>query len=443
MAVKAALAIAFVLAGGLPWPFASAEEAVPLQPLIDRTAAGETLVLESGRTYAGPAVVARAIAIRSDGEAIVENGGALPAITLEADGVVLKDLRIRDLQKDPKQPAVLVRSDRNRIEGMRIETRAGGIYLRNADDNEIRNNRIEGPSAGGRKIAYSKRGNGIDLLASARNVIEGNELVRVHDGVYLESSNETLVKNNFAADSRYGYHVMFSGKPQLLDNAGERNVTGGMVMSVEGAIVRGNRFVKQSENVNSQGILLYDVHRSEISRNRVEGNRVGFYIENSTENSLTDNETIRNFVGLQMIRSTGNLFRHSEFAGNVIQAQSTDSKDNRFEGNYWDDFAGLDANGDGYSDLSYEIDPFFLQLTKDIEPFQIFFQSPGLPFLAQMFHADTARWLKDARPLMEPPFRESAEAGFGGRWPTLLAGLLLLAASVTILYRWGYRQNHE
>lgn len=416
-------------------------ETIPLQPLIDATPSGQTLVLSGDRVYTGPAIVSVAITISSDSEAIVKNDSDRPALTLSADGIVLKGIALVDSQTDPKKPAVLVQSDGNRLEQLRIKSQGGGIFLRKANDNLILNSRIEGAHPDDPDEPYSRRGNGIDLLASARNVIEGNTIVHVHDGVYGESSNETLVRGNVATDSRYGYHFMFSGKTEIADNVGEGNVTGGMVMSVEGAVVKGNRFEKQTENVNSQGILLFDVHRSEISGNRVVGNRVGLYIEQSTENTLADNEVIQNFIGMQMIQSSDNRLQNSLFAANVNQAQSTDSKDNELKGNYWDDFEALDTDGDGLSDLSYEIDPFFLQLTEDIDAFQVFFQSPGLPFLAQMFHADTANWLKDPSPLLQPPFDSpETESSANSHW-TWLPGSLLLLAALTILYRWGYKKS--
>lgn len=409
-----------------------------LQMLIDRTPEGGTLNLPSG-TYEGPAVVDKRLTMRMPPDARLVNRSGQPALTVRANGVVLEGLNVSDDQQDPKLPAVLIESNGNRISGLTLDTQAGGVFLRTADDNVIENSRIIGrPPADGNE-AYSLRGNGIDLLQSSRNRIEGNEIDHVHDGIYVESSNETTVVNNRVEHSRYGYHFMFSGKPRLIDNQGSLNVTGGMVMGVEGAIVRGNRFSKQSENVNSQGILLFDVHRSEISDNRVEGNRIGFYVENSTDNRLTGNVISRNFIGLQMLKSEGNVFANSSFVSNVIQAQSTDSKDNRLDGNYWDDLQGVDRDGDGHSDLPYEVDPFFLKLTEEIWPFQAFFQSPGLPFLEKLFRTDTANWLKDASPLMRPPESDSQSPAGGGAVPYI--GAAMLAASLFSLYKWGIRKS--
>ncbi len=418
---------------------AQEREAIPLQSLIDAAQEGDTIKLEDGMRYSGPAVILKRVTIRSTGSATIENLPGGPAITLDADGITLQGLRINDGQTDPNASAILVQSSFNRIENVTIVSQAGGIYLRGANDNSIVNCRIEGAKANDPKEAYSKRGNGIDLLASSRNTIENNTIVHVHDGVYAESSNQTRVVRNHAVDSRYGFHFMFSALPELIDNTGSRNVTGGMVMGVEGAVVSGNRFDKQTENVNSQGLLLFDVKRSEIRGNSVAGNRVGIYVERSSMNVFTNNEASNNFIGMQMIRSDGNRFTGGTFIANVIQAQATEGEDNEFEQNYWDDFQGLDVDGDGFSDIVYEIDPFFLKVTDQVEAYQLFFHSPGLPFLSYMFREDTSNWLKDIKPLMSQPLGESEPVSRERAVFLSISAILLLFSSM-IIYRWGYKR---
>ncbi|MFC5406114.1 right-handed parallel beta-helix repeat-containing protein [Cohnella soli] len=412
---------------------------VSLQALIDAAQPGDEIALQSGRTYAGPATVNKPVSIVGNGDVTVRNRSDAPALTLRANGVTLQGFRVDDGQSDPKRSVILVRSNNNRIDGLAIVSQAGGIYLREANGNVIVHNRIVGAKAGYQAEPYSKRGNGIDLLASTGNLIQDNEFVHVHDGVYVESSNETRVIGNKAFDSRYGFHIMFSGKPELSDNVGSGNVTGGMVMGVEDAVVHGNRFEKQTESVNSQGILLFDVHRSTVEDNRVEGNRVGLYIEKSSDNIFSRNEALSNFIGIQMIRSEGNTFTENVFVSNVIQAQATESRNNALDGNYWDDYRGLDVDGDGHSDLPYEIDPFFLKITDQVDAYQLFFQAPGLPFLTQLFRDNTDNWLKDSRPLMSP------SAGIAGsaadRTASVPYAAVLFLASISIIYLWGYKNT--
>lgn len=426
--------IAFALA-------ADAKEKPPdLQRLVNETPSGSTLRLPAGR-YAGPVEIAKKIAIQAVGEVEIENNSDQPAFTLQGEGIELIGLTITDWQTDPKIPAVAVYSNGNRLHNLTIRTMAGGIQLRKAHRNIVSANTVIGLEAsGGGSREYSLRGNGIDLYESDENVISENTIDHMHDGVYAESSNKNRMIRNRVTHSRYGYHFMFAENPVLLDNTGVFNVTGAMVMAVDKAEVRNNRFTKQSENVNSQGLLLYDVKNSLFQNNVVEGNRIGIYVEQSKDNRLIGNEIKRNFVGLQMWRSQRNDLWENEFVANVTQAQSVESSDNQSNGNYWDNVQGLDITADGRSDLPFEINPFFLRLTESVPAFQVFFQSPGMPFLEQLFYTDTRDWMKDRSPLMKPPGSQGEEES--RRDPVVFwTGMLLIAASLLSIYQLGVKRT--
>jgi nitrous oxidase accessory protein len=232
---------------------------------------------------------------------------------------------------------------------------------------------------------------------------------------------------------------MYTEGTLVRNNVGTYNVTGGMVMGVTDAVVEGNSFTKQSENVNSQGLLLFDVHTSKIKNNRVEGNRVGIYIEQSSKNDIRDNSVERNFVGIQFLDSEGNKLQANDFIANVINAEATDSPDNQLTGNFWDSFSGIDADGDGRSDIAYVINPFFQQLTHQTPSFQLFFQSPGMQFLETMMQAGRESWTMDDAPLMKPA-GEQAKAGKHKLY-SLLVSLGLLILSMTIIYKTGVKRT--
>ncbi|GIP40437.1 NosD protein [Paenibacillus sp. J31TS4] len=436
-----ALLLALPLALTLSPPVEAEAGPVPLQPLLDRAAAGSTVTLPAG-SYAGPAVIAKPLTLRMEPGGELLHDGEEPAITLQADGIVLEGLTVTDRQTDPEIPAVLVASSGNKLRSLTIHTSAGGVYLRQADRNELTGIRIDGPAFPGRgNPVFSQRGNGIDLFESHRNTIAGSRIERMHDGIYVESSDANRLERNEVNRSRYGYHFMFAEGAALTDNTGAYNVTGAMLMGVQDGEVLRNRFAKQTENVNSQGLLLFDVKRTVVKDNRVEGNRVGFYVEQTEETEMTGNEVARNFIGLQLLDSTRNTLSGNAFVSNVIQAQATGSPDNRSDGNYWDNAQGLDRTGSGVSDLSYEVNPFFLNLTKSVPAFQVLFQSPGMPFLEQLFRSGTDEWLKDNAPLMKPPTAVSAEAPGNAREPAVFwTGMLLLAVSFISIYQWGVKR---
>ncbi|GIP34400.1 nitrous oxide reductase family maturation protein NosD [Paenibacillus sp. J2TS4] len=410
----------------------------PLQPLIDQTESGGTLVLEPGH-YIGPAVITRPIHIEAAGAGVrIDNDGESPAITLQASDSSITGLQIVDEMRDRKMASVLVSGSRNRLENLHITTRASGIQLREAHTNVLEGLKIERPQEAG-TVRLSSRGNGIDLWGSHDNLITQNYVTHMHDGIYLESSESNRVENNKVDFSRYGYHFMFTKDSFLIDNEGEYNVTGGMVMSSDNTEVTGNSFTEQSENVNSQGLLLYDVNQTIVTGNRVEGNRVGFYIEQAKDSRLEDNWIARNFIGMEMLQSENNEVSGNHFISNVNQAQATTSANNAVRANYWDDFQGVDLDGSGFSDLVYRTHPFFITLTQSASAYQLFFQSPGMVFLQGLFPIDSAQSLTDEAPLMNPVIDTGGNGGLNGI--TLAICALLFVFSIIIIYVWGIRRQ--
>lgn len=401
---------------------------IPLQPLIDQAAPGDILMLEEP-SYSGPAVIDKPLSLISKSGRIVNESDS-PALTITADGVTTEGLTIVQLYRNATVPAVLLESDDNRLRQLTIKTLGAGIQLRKADGNLLQDHVIVGGRMAGRNPSTVLRGNGIDLYESSRNTIAGNRIDLMQDGIYVEGGSSSTVRDNLVVRSRYGYHFMFTEKLLLRENKGVSNVTGAMVMSVSDAEVIGNSFEKQSSNVNSQGLLLYDVRQSRVKDNTVQGNRVGLFVQQSEGNWLTDNEINGNFIGLQLLDSSGNLLTGNTFQANVVPAQSVGSSDNTADRNYWDSAKVLDVNGDGFSDLPYEVNPFFVQVTESVPAFQLLFHSPGMPVLEELFHTGSEDWLKDKSPLLQPGSKVKESAAGAADNGIAVVSVLLLAVSL-------------
>ncbi|WP_372007704.1 nitrous oxide reductase family maturation protein NosD [Paenibacillus chitinolyticus] len=424
-------------------PEAGAARPAELQQLIDRTPSGGLLRLPVG-SYEGPAVITRPIVIEGQSGAVVRNkdGSGKPAITVRADDVSLKGLQIEQDGEGASSDtsAVLVQGSGALLHSLDIRTDAFGILLRDTGHNRIENNSVVRTGSGAAKL--SERRNGIDLFNAHDNVISGNRVSSMNDGIYLESSHRNKVEANAVEHSRYGIHCMYTKGTVVRGNTGMYNITGAMIMGVKEAEVSGNSFTKQSESVNSQGLLFFDVHNSKVTGNKVEGNRVGLYVEQSGSNEFTNNDVLQNFVGVQFLESENNRFTGNRFIGNVIEAEANESESNAFSGNFWEAFRGLDSDGDGSSELSYALNPFFQRLTGAVPAYQLFFQSPGMQFLEGMYASDREGWTKDEAPLMKPgtgPEQKPLSGSAGNT--TLVFGLLLLLASVSTIYYVGVRRG--
>ncbi|MEK3904655.1 right-handed parallel beta-helix repeat-containing protein [Paenibacillus sp. FSL R7-0179] len=412
----------------------STEAALPLQPIIDSASEGDLITLAPG-TYSGPVRLNKRVTINGNGKAILLHTAKdeQAAVLIAADGVRLENLKIQQ-NNDGEAAAVRVEADRVTLKGLVIHSAGYGILLREADGGVISDNKISWFIPKGE--APGTRGNGIDLYNSHGAVIRGNDIVYLRDGIYLENSRNTVVDQNKLAYLRYGVHCMYINGSKVTNNTGEYNITGAMVMGVTDVVVSGNSFRKQSRNVHSQGILLYDVQNSEIMNNRVEGNRVGIYMQQSSDNKLQQNLVLRNYIGVQFENAEGNRFERNGFIANVIEAQATGSRNNDMNGNYWDAFGGLDLTGDGVSDLKYAINPFYQQLVAGNAAYQLFFQSPGMTFLSDMYTGGSAGWSTDSAPLMQlETGTVSPDQAAGGQGTVMVVGWLLLFLSViTIIY---------
>lgn len=414
-------------------PAHAADPPADLQSLIDDAASGEVVTIPAG-TYQGPLAIKKPLTLITDGEVTINGAGTDPVITVEADHVSIEGLQIVDeRERKPRDPTVLMTGSDHVLRDISIRTNGTGVLLQEANCNLIDRVVVEGLTSAQGITGTTMRGNGVDLRKSHDNEIVSSKVINMFDAFYVEESNGNLVHQNEAQDSRYGYHLMFTENNVLSDNTGNHNVTGAMVMGSKGSIIRNNAFSKQSENVNSQGILLFDETQAIVENNRVEGNRVGIYIESSSDNRFSGNELIRNFIGIQMIESSNNELSHNDFLANVIQAQATDSADNQMSENFWDDLQGVDLTGTGRSDLSYQINPFYITLTGELPQFQMFFGSPGMNFLESLFHHPNDSWLQDRSPLMQPhgyTFETGQDQGRNVIW---LGGVLLFISILVII----------
>lgn len=418
---------------------------ISLQDIVDKASPGERIVLPDG-SYLGPIRIDKQIVIQASEQVVLVNDHPAPAISIQADGVVVQGIRIIQKQGGDDSTAVSVQADEVILKELEIRTRGYGIQLRDAHDGALEGNyiawdRSQGPSSLGEK------GNGIDLYKSSGNLIEQNVIVNMRDGIYLDNSKDLMIADNQIFESRYGIHCMYVDGTKIVGNVGEYNITGAMIMGVREVTVSSNSFAKQRSNVNSQGILLYDVRDSLVEKNVLEGNRVGIYLERSSQNELSYNSISRNFVGIQFVSAEDNLIHYNDFVANVIEAEATKSESNQLHHNFWDMADLLDLDDDGVSELSYTINPFYRNLITRIPAFQLFFQSPGIHFLSTMAEQERQGWTIDHSPGMKLNMpRMSVDASTDNNslpestFLTIVASMLLLISGLTIIYSRGSKE---
>ncbi len=406
---------------------------IPLQPIIDRSAPGEVIQLASGR-YSGPVTIDKNITIQGDPSVTVVNVEPTSTIAIQSDGVTLREFTIEH-DANEQTAAIQVEGKKSEITDLYIQTQAYGMIIRDSSQATIQRNKITW--VGSDSATSSQKGNGIDLYNAHDSYIEGNEITGMRDGIYLENSRKSTVQDNKLLHTRYGIHCMYIDGSSVIDNTGEGNMTGAMIMGVKNTVISGNSFRKQSTHVHSQGILLYDVHQSSVHNNIVEGNRVGMNIAESSGNEIRGNAVLRNYIGIQLVLAEENEFTHNQLVSNVIEASALDSSNNVMMENYWDSFQGLDLNKDGISEISYAINPFYEQLVSRNSAYQLFFQSPGMVFLSELFTDGREQWTTDKSPRMSMGteyMSVEGESATGSNVVWMLGLILLSMATYIIIY---------
>jgi len=257
-----------------------------------------------------------------------------------------------------------------------------GIYLQSSSRNTIYGNNITANGFGGIKLAsftinsvvvgcslnsiYNNNitgnsGEGISLNTSPKNNIHDNNITNNgYDGLYLDRSsyNNTILRNDIKNNGRDGIIcLIYSGGNRISGNYIANNKGNGVTLTL-------------NSNVNI------------ISENNILNNTHGININNSeypSNNTISGNNITSNNVGIGISASSDNRIYHNNFVNNTLHESITFDSfnvgDNDFEGNYWDDYAGVDNDGDGIGDTPYIID----QSNQDNYPRMEVFIIPEFP----------------------------------------------------------------
>ena len=155
---------------------------------------------------------------------------------------------------------------------------------------------------------------GVKLNVSSGNQIFDNKVVDNGYGLWFYRSHANNITNNLISNNKHGLFLNYSSLANTITN-------------------------NQIKNNEMSGILLDEASRGNlIAGNHMEGNEVGIKITNGSD---------------------GNMIHHNSFVNNkehnAFDSSSNIWDDDIGEGNYWDDYTGIDENGDGIGDTPYYI----------------------------------------------------------------------------------------
>jgi nitrous oxidase accessory protein len=363
---------------------AAAEPGEPeLQVMIDGAEPGSVLEVPSG-TYTGGIVIDKPLTLVGIGDPVIDAKGEGDVVQITSSEVTVEGFVIRAsgisvtnadagiVAGDPEQRIADVKVLDSRIEDVLF-----GISLERVDGAELSGNRILG-----KDLNPSRRGDSIKVFESTSVLIDGNRIVGGRD-LALWYGADIVVRGNRLEQSRYGLHSMYSNEVLLEDNVIRDNSVGAFLMYGTGLRVERNVF-SDNYGPSGYGLGLKDVDGVDVVGNRFVANRIGLFNDNSpTEpeplHHVTNNVFAFNEVGVLLMPSVRrNVFNDNAFIDNTDQVALTTTgqlKDDEWsedgKGNYWSDYAGYDADGDGIGDREYKVDDLFSSM-KDSHPNLVF-----------------------------------------------------------------------
>ena len=372
-----------LLAGWILIACGTACAAVPLQPLIDATPSGGTLLLAAG-TYTGPAIVDRPMVLDGGGKAHIDGQQRESVLRVRANSATIRGLvltRSGD-SHDRVDSAIVVEGHYNRIEDNHIEDVLFGITLHASNHNLVARNFIRS-----RPVDLADRGDGLRLWYSTGNRIEGNDIAQIRD-VTISNSPRNRYVGNRIRDSRRAMNFLFAGRSLVEGNDLQYNATGLTILNSDGIIIRRNR-IAHAMDASGAGIALKESSAALVHENEIIHCAVGILADSPLHglnrisiiaNRLSHNVTGINFYG----ERGGHLVYYNRFEHNLWQAVvGGDERNdlNVWHGNYWDDYEGFDRNQDGVGDTPYEIRAYADRIWMDTPMARFFRSSPILELL--------------------------------------------------------------
>ncbi|MEA3373933.1 MAG: nitrous oxide reductase family maturation protein NosD [Campylobacterota bacterium] len=384
-----------------------------LQESIDNAPAGSTLTLSAG-IYPGKITIDKPLSIigKEDG-VIIKGDGRGRVFTINSSDVILKNLTITgsgSRMENLDAAIAMERVKRCEISGCRLLESLYGIDMKMVSDSVVSDNYITS-----QKNNIDHRGDALKIWYGNNNLIRNNTIDSSRDITLTYSHNNRII-NNHVTDSRYGVHISMSHSNTVQGNTYRYNAVGVMVMGAKETAIT-NNIIESSKGAAGIGVVMKGVSNLRLHNNKISFNAKGLYIETKyseeqMQRYITHNEISYNSEAIHFHAAIqNNTITNNKFFGNIDDAVKDSRKNatssNIIEHNYWDRYAGFDANRDNIGDTPHQILQYSDRLWQYNNKVKFFYASPVLSLLD--FLASIAPFIEpvliieDTKPIVKYP----------------------------------------
>jgi len=320
-------------------------------------APGTTLCLAAG-AHDGPFAIPAGVSVWGPPEARLRAPRSAVVVDLVGAGARLLGVTVdAGTGGHSEDAAVRVRADDAAVVGVTVEASVHGILVERARRVHIVGNRVRGSAA----PAMGLRGDTIRLWETRDSTVADNRVEDGRDLVVWYSSNNRIA-NNRVTRGRYGTHLMYSHDNRVERNRYDATSVGVFVMYSRRVVLRGN-VTTATGGAAGMAFGFKDSGDVTVADNVVVRAATGLYLDNSPVDAADRVEV----TGNGFVQCGGAVVFHggahrTTFRGNDIVDAATPLRQDGggevvgviWDGNYFDDYAGYDLDGDGTGDIPYQ-----------------------------------------------------------------------------------------
>lgn len=390
-----------------------------LQQTLNQSQQGDVIILANGE-YHGNFIIPHSLTLKAKlpKQAIINADGKGHGIFINASNVTIDGLKILNWGDDlTAQDAGISTSKDNDhliIKNNHLQGSGFGIWLNKGQHLKILNNTV----IGNPKLRSADRGNGIQLTNIRHTEVRNNDISLVRDGLYVISSQQNVLDGNTLYELRYGIHYMYSYNNEVKNNLAYNTRAGYALMSSRNLEVHHNI----SRDSEDYGFLLNYITSSKIHHNQIYNvwtkpeNKVlgregkGLFVYNCAYNSIDHNIVDTAEIGIHLTAGSEKtkVFANN-FINNPVQVKYVVNREEEWSldgvGNYWSNYLGWDLNNDGRGDSPFEPNDGIDKMVWQYPEAKMLLDSPAvliLRWIQGQFPVLKPVGVKDSHPLMQP-----------------------------------------